>query len=44
MYSVEAIYDRHKYEREIAAALAMWAEHVMSVVEGRKAKVVPMRA
>jgi integrase len=28
---VEAIYDRHRYEREIAAALAMWADHVTGI-------------
>ena len=36
---VQAIYDRHKYEREIKAALALWAEHVTAVVAARaKAK------
>jgi hypothetical protein len=41
---VEAIYDRHKYQREIAEALALWAEHVAALVEGREATVVPLRA
>jgi integrase len=41
---VQAIYDRHKYEREIKAALALWAEHVTAVVAGRESKVVPLRA
>lgn len=41
---VEGIYDRHKYEREIKAALALWAEHLTAIVEGRKAKVVALRA
>jgi hypothetical protein len=36
---VEAIYDRHKYEREI---MALWAEHVLAVIEGRESNVVPM--
>jgi integrase len=40
---VEAIYDRHKYEREIAAALALWADHVMAVVEGRESVVTPFQ-
>jgi integrase len=41
---VQAIYDRHKYEREIKAALALWAEHVMAVVESRASKVVSLHA
>lgn len=40
---VEAIYDRHKYQREIGAALAMWADHVRSLVEGTERRVVPMQ-
>jgi integrase len=39
-----AVYDKHRYESEVAAALAQWAEHVTAVVEGRKSKVVPLRA
>jgi integrase len=31
---VEAIYDVHKYESEIAAALAVWSDHVTAVVDG----------
>jgi len=31
---VEAIYDRHRYEGEIKAALAIWADHVLGIVEG----------
>jgi integrase len=41
---IEAIYDRGRYEREKAAALALWAEHVISNIEGRASKVVPLRA
>jgi integrase len=40
---VQAIYDRHKYEREIQAALALWADHVLAAVENRARKIVPMR-
>jgi integrase len=29
---VEAIYDRYRYEREITAALALWADHVLALV------------
>jgi integrase len=31
-----AVYDRHRYQPEIADALARWAEHVTAAVEGRK--------
>jgi integrase len=41
---VQAIYDRHHYGLEIQAALAIWADHVTAVVEGRSAQVVPLRA
>jgi integrase len=41
---VAGIYNRARYDREIATALAQWAEHVTAVVEGRKSKVVPLRA
>jgi integrase len=41
---MSAIYDRHTYQPEIASALAQWAEHLTAVVEGRKAKIVPLRA
>jgi integrase len=39
-----AVYDRYRYQPEIADALARWAEHVISVAEGRAPKVVPLRA
>ena len=39
---VEAIYDRHRYTREVASALALWAEHVTAVVENRPRKVLPL--
>jgi integrase len=41
---VAGIYNKAGYVREIAAALAQWAEHVTAVVEGRESKVVPLRA
>ncbi len=41
---IVAVYDRYTYESEVAAALVKWAEHVTAVVEGRKSKVVPLRA
>ena len=41
---IQAIYDKHKYEREIQSALAQWAEHVAALIKGRKSKVVPLRS
>jgi integrase len=41
---VEAIYDRHRYQREIAAALALWGDHVRSIVDGEAPKVVSLRS
>jgi integrase len=40
---VEGIYDRHKYQPEIKAALALWAEHVLATVEGRETNVTSLR-
>jgi hypothetical protein len=40
---IEAVYDRHTYQREIAQALALWADHVLATVENRARKVVPLR-
>ena len=37
---VAGTYNRAKYKRQIRAALALWADHVRSVVEGRERKVV----
>lgn len=39
---IEAIYDRHRYQREIAAALATWADHVRALIEGNEHKIVSM--
>jgi integrase len=41
---VEAIYDRHRYQREIGAALALWAGHVLAIAEGRAKTVIPLHA
>jgi integrase len=40
---VAGIYNRARYDKEKRAALNLWAEHVMALVEGRKAVVVPMK-
>jgi integrase len=41
---VAGVYNRARYDREIASALALWAEHVAAVVKGRKSKVVSLRS
>jgi integrase len=41
---VQAIYDKHRYQREIGAALGAWSGHVLALAEGRADKVVPLRA
>ncbi len=41
-HGVAGIYNRASYEREKRTALDRWAEHLMSVVEGRASKVVPL--
>jgi integrase len=40
---VAGIYNRTKYEPEVAAALARWCDHVLAIVEGRAPKVMPLR-
>jgi integrase len=41
---VQGIYDRYRYEAEIAQALAAWAEFLTAIIEGRRSTVVPLRA
>jgi integrase len=40
---VAGIYNRATYDKEKRDALNLWAEHVLALVEGRKAIVVPMK-
>ena len=40
---VAGVYNRATYDREKRAALNLWAEHVLAVVEGRTATVVSMK-
>jgi integrase len=37
---VAGIYNRSSYEREVRAALALWADHVHAVIEGGERKVL----
>jgi len=41
---VRAIYDRYRYQPEIKAALARWADYVLAQVEGRESKIVSLSA
>jgi integrase len=41
---VAGVYNRASYDKEKRAALAMWAAHVVALVEGRSTNVVPLRA
>lgn len=41
---VSGVYNKATYRTEKAAALALWAEHVLAVVEGRPAKIVSLQA
>jgi len=38
---IAGIYNRSPYEREVRAALALWQDHVRTLVEGGERKVVP---
>jgi integrase len=40
---VVGIYNRSSYANEVRAALALWSDHVRTLVEGGERKVVPMR-
>jgi hypothetical protein len=40
---VEAVYDRYRYAGEMAAALALWADHVLAVVENRKTNIAVLK-
>jgi integrase len=41
---IAGIYNRSSYEREVKAALALWADHVRALAEGGERKVVHMYA
>jgi integrase len=40
---VAGVYNRATYDREVATALLIWADHLKSVVEGADRKIVRMR-
>ena len=37
---VAGIYNRHTYDAEKRTALALWADHLLAIVEGRESNVV----
>jgi integrase len=41
---IAGIYNRASYAKQMKVALAMWADHVRSIVEGGERKIVPLRA
>jgi integrase len=41
---IVAVYDKHRYEGEVADALERWANHVQSILSGATPKIVPLRA
>jgi hypothetical protein len=41
--SVAGTYNREAYEPEKRAALARWTDHIVGIVSGRAANVVPLR-
>jgi integrase len=40
---VAGIYNRQTYDAEKRTALALWADHLLAIVEGRKTNVTPLR-
>jgi integrase len=42
-HGVAGIYNRATYEPDKRQALALWAEHLLAIVEGRKRVVVPLK-
>jgi integrase len=41
--TVTAIYDRHSYDREKQQALETWARKLTAILEGSKARVIPLK-
>ena len=40
---IAAVYNRSSYEREVRAALALWADHLRSLITGAERKIVNFR-
>jgi integrase len=41
---VAGVYNKASYEREKTAALATWADHLRTIVEGGERRIIPLRA
>jgi len=41
---VAGVYNKSPYEREVRNALAMWEDHIRTLVEGGEHRVLPLRA
>jgi integrase len=41
---VGSVYNKSRYEREVHSALALWEDHVRTLVDGGGRKVVPLAA
>jgi integrase len=39
---IAGIYNRSNYQREVRAALALWEDHVRSLVDGGERKIIPL--
>jgi integrase len=39
---IAGVYNKASYEREMKSALALWADHVRSLVEGSERKIIPL--
>jgi hypothetical protein len=39
---VAGVYNRATYGREVGAALALWADHLRSIVQGAERKIVAL--
>jgi len=42
-HGVEAVYDKYRYQAEIKTALARWAAHVASIIEGHQSNVTALQ-
>jgi integrase len=40
---VAGVYNRSSYQREVRAALALWNDHIRSIIEGGERKIVAMK-
>jgi hypothetical protein len=40
---VAGVYNRSAYERDVRAALALWEDHIRSLVTGSKRKILPLK-